>query len=401
MDFLDYSSDSEEGDQDGEQEVQKHNSVSNISTVPQAGPTTSSPIATKMHGPSSLPSLPSKTPVVHPNFRSASENSTAKKKKTLDISFLPQEIQDALLKGVDDSDSEDEKQRGNNTQMSSDKLPPGSDPLLSLLPPPKSSPKASSSNKPSMLSSSSVSSSTVPSSSSSGEHGLKQSYISSSQHGISSLLSKSVSASSVDSDSVGFPFSSAVPLSITSNTASKANITMLINPNFNYHDSDEEEPDDRANSRARIQQSSSSSSSASAYSASLFDDNSSSLSKQEQFLQKRKREREIEHSLLAGDTSLLDDDNIASEVTLRDVIAPSLSWDALGYAAKQEQEQAIINKYTGDGNVKGMMQPNKLQNRRHQLSSLALKAAETEIALIDAKTIKTKSKRQTQAKYGW
>jgi hypothetical protein len=392
MDFLDYSSDAEESEQNGEQKGHESSTLSSIHPQRKSQPSPSFQSATTHEA----------VLVVKSTNSNVSLNSAIKKKKTLDISFLPQEIQDALLKGVnEDSDSEDDQRGKKLTQKDSQKLFSESDPLLSMLPPPKSS----NANNNTVVSSSSffsssLSSSTVPPSSSSGIQPLSQSHSSFlPRNTSSSLIRSSVPPVSSYSGSSVSSSSSNLPSTITTNLASQPNINMLLNPNFNYHDSDgeeEEEQDPRVAKPAKIHQPSSSS-----FSSSLFNDESSLLSKQEQFLQKRKREREIEHSLLSGDTSLLDDENIASEVTLRDVTAPSLSWDALGYAAKQEQEQAIINKYTGDGNVKGMMQPNKLQNRRHQLSSLALKAAETEIASIDAKTVRTKSKRQTQAKYGW
>jgi hypothetical protein len=43
----------------------------------------------------------------------------------------------------------------------------------------------------------------------------------------------------------------------------------------------------------------------------------------------------------------------------------------------------------------------KVQNRKHQLSSLAIKAAEMELAMLEKRDARGLSKAQTQGKYGW
>ncbi len=48
-----------------------------------------------------------------------------------------------------------------------------------------------------------------------------------------------------------------------------------------------------------------------------------------------------------------------------------------------------------------MIAPSKTQNRKHQLNSLAMQAAQTELAMLDAKGSRMKSKSETQGKYGW
>lgn len=48
-----------------------------------------------------------------------------------------------------------------------------------------------------------------------------------------------------------------------------------------------------------------------------------------------------------------------------------------------------------------MIQPTKLQNRKHQINSLVFKAAETELQLLEMKTNRNRTKSETQRKYGW
>jgi hypothetical protein len=111
---------------------------------------------------------------------------------------------------------------------------------------------------------------------------------------------------------------------------------------------------------------------------------------------KKRKERHIEQMLMAGDTSVL-----SNEAQIRDVAAEHHTWDAMKYSDQQQKEKLIMKQYTNDGGTKSMMQPTKLQNRRHQLSSLALRAAEAEIAMLDASASRMKTKSQTQSRYGW
>lgn len=56
---------------------------------------------------------------------------------------------------------------------------------------------------------------------------------------------------------------------------------------------------------------------------------------------------------------------------------------------------------SGAKGEKNVMPPSKGQNKRHHINSLALSAAETELAMLDARGVRGKSKAETQAKYGW
>ena len=46
-------------------------------------------------------------------------------------------------------------------------------------------------------------------------------------------------------------------------------------------------------------------------------------------------------------------------------------------------------------------QPSRVQNKKHQINSLVLSAAQMELDLMDARATRLRSKAETQAKYGW
>jgi hypothetical protein len=45
--------------------------------------------------------------------------------------------------------------------------------------------------------------------------------------------------------------------------------------------------------------------------------------------------------------------------------------------------------------------PTKTQNKKHQINSLAMSAASVELELMEARGARSKSKSETQSKYGW
>jgi hypothetical protein len=111
----------------------------------------------------------------------------------------------------------------------------------------------------------------------------------------------------------------------------------------------------------------------------------------------RKRERDIHLGLLQGDTSVIEMEGNFVDVR------PSNEWDNSAYIAQQERQrelQSMFN-FTEKGGDKMMSQPTKLQNKRHQINSLAFSAAESELDLLEAKGRQMKTKSETQAKYGW
>lgn len=108
----------------------------------------------------------------------------------------------------------------------------------------------------------------------------------------------------------------------------------------------------------------------------------------------KRHQREVEQMLMAGDLSAIDTSAIAE-------VSGQKHWNQMEYTDKMQREALIIKQYTQDGTIKSAMQPTKLQNRRHQLTSMAMKAAETEIAMLDSQTAKGRNKTQSKAKYGW
>lgn len=279
----------------------------------------------------------------------------SKQVKTIDISFLPAEIQEALTRGFVDSDEEEETNRVPVAAPSSSSTTQSK--LLSRLPPPKHD---QSSSLPNLTPS--LNTTLKP---------LSKPFI---KDVIPTESNKSVSSRP----------------SITSDrpAVSLPDMSLFLNPNYG---SDIQDSNNTTNP-VFISNGSQFVSGRDSSTVNASSDIGKSL--------KRKRERDLEQQLLAGNTAaLLEDEDAPIQIT--EIAGTSYSWDASSYADRQEKEAMIMSKYTNDGSMKSVMQPTKLQNRRHQLSSLALRAAETEIALMDAKGNRMKSKAQTQAKYGW
>lgn len=269
----------------------------------------------------------------------------SKKKKLLDISFLPNEIQDLLTRGDNGDDSDEDIQPKHQKPFpksipaKTSKVPTSKtqsiDPLLRSLPPPKNTD----------------------------------------------------------------PFDSAYTKPATSNTTTKAttrtttlqqinakrDVATLYSDN-NYEESHEYEDEEEYAGKFV----------STSYEQPIARDDDEKEIVQPANANKKRRERQIEHMLMSGDTSVLEQSQVR-EVSA----AANHSWDALKYTDQQQKEAMIMKSYTSDGNIKSVVQPTRLQNHRHQLSSLALKAAETEIAMLDARGARTKSKSQTQSRYGW
>lgn len=258
----------------------------------------------------------------------------AKKKRILDISFLPSQIQEALMRGDELLDSDDDMTSKKPIKLSKKEDSKG-DPLLNMLPAPQLYKK----NEPEGL------------------------YPVSNKSKVSNSLNLvPIEKYSVDT----LPLASNIIDSHSQN-----------NPSFTYE------------SNPYLSRQSIPPPSESRYAESH--DNIIEYNETE-IVHKKKRDRNIEQNLMIGNTSVL---NHVYEVNT------SNKWDAVSYAEKQKKEAEIFNSYTQDGSIKSIVQPTKLQNRRHQLSSLAMRAAETEIALMDSGGTKSKTKSQTQSRYGW
>ena len=109
----------------------------------------------------------------------------------------------------------------------------------------------------------------------------------------------------------------------------------------------------------------------------------------------RKREREIQNLLLRGDvTGAMDLSGSSMKEVKQDT-----TWDDSRYR-EQKQKEAEMQKMFGGSNSM-IAQPTKNQNRKHQINSLVYSAAQSELELLEARARQGKTKSETQAKYGW
>eukprot|EP01041_Mallomonas_annulata_P003733 gene3733-7416_t len=111
----------------------------------------------------------------------------------------------------------------------------------------------------------------------------------------------------------------------------------------------------------------------------------------------RKRDRDIEQELLQGNISAVEE--ALPCVQLQANVEP---WNPYLYGEQQKREAQLTSAFNFGQNGKDQMisQPTKLQNKRHQINSLAFNAAQIELELLDAKGARMKTKSETQAKYG-
>lgn len=274
---------------------------------------------------------PPQQPIIATNSVNPAAGSS-KPRKRLDTSFLPQEIQDALMRRDLGPDSDDEGasslQASVRAAVPAKHVTPGDDPLLRLLPPPKQQKDKQQSSLPLNKPSSPI-------------HQARAAW---------QRTAPEVREPEEDHFEQRERYSDEADVS-----------AFGIDP-YAHSDAAQFAPQPAA-------------------------DNSSSSSRC-----KRKRERDLENQLMAGNTSELGNAHVVA-------ISAYSGWDQHAYTDQQSKEAQIMKQYTGGGGSGA--QPTKLQNRKHQLSSLALKAAETEIALLEARGIRQKTKSQTQGKYGW
>ena len=117
-------------------------------------------------------------------------------------------------------------------------------------------------------------------------------------------------------------------------------------------------------------------------------------------ISKRKRDRDIEQALASGNLDIIDQNNlIKSNIIAVEGVG---SWDSSKYESQKQKEYDVLKKYNLVGGTDGTVnQPSKQQNRKHHISSLAFNAAKAELALLDSKATRNKTKYETQSKYGW
>lgn len=122
-----------------------------------------------------------------------------------------------------------------------------------------------------------------------------------------------------------------------------------------------------------------------------------SLQEQQEFpdgpSHKKRKDRNFELQLMSGDLSGLQNAPVQD-------ISVQHQWNELAYTEQQQREQEVQRGF-GIGVNKNLMQVTKQQSRKHQLSSLAMKAAETELALLEKRGNRNLTKSETQGKYGW
>ena len=106
-----------------------------------------------------------------------------------------------------------------------------------------------------------------------------------------------------------------------------------------------------------------------------------------------RRDRRMEAQLLHGNM-----DAVNNMETSGTFVAAPAAWDRFKYEERQAQEAEVSRTYKIGQNIQ---QSNRLQNRKHQINSLAIAAANTELEMLDAKGRRNKSKAETAAKYGW
>jgi hypothetical protein len=112
---------------------------------------------------------------------------------------------------------------------------------------------------------------------------------------------------------------------------------------------------------------------------------------------RKRRERDIEQQLISGNLD-------AAQSMGREMkeMRASNDWNAHAYTT-QKQNEAELHKafFAGKGGEKAIAPATKLQGRKHQINSLVIAAAKTELALLNAKGERNLSKQETRGKYGW
>ena len=326
-------------------------------------------------------------------------NKTGPKKRRIDISILPKEIQDALTRGVGAHDSDDEEMFGTSKQnviKASTTIPvDNKNILLNMLPKPKSgfsSEVVSKSNE--------IEKNNLPVQTSKESHPLLLKVENTQDFSLKRQITENeidgldieeeqdendnkngsmfdLGPSTVNSSVNYVPMKvQSAPFAISSAPVTSIPITEISKTSFNDLFESQSLPltsTSKTQSQLRMNQN-----------ESIINNNS------------RKRNREFEESLLRGDTNAIDSLN-ATEIETNN------EWNVNEYSTRLQHENELKSSYNfgqnGSNNV--IIQPNKLQNRRHQINSLAANAQEMEIKLLDSKLARNQGKAQASAKYGW
>jgi Mitotic checkpoint regulator, MAD2B-interacting len=112
---------------------------------------------------------------------------------------------------------------------------------------------------------------------------------------------------------------------------------------------------------------------------------------------RKRRERDIEQQLISGNLDAIQSGNGG----IKEVRAGK-DWDAHAYTTQKENEAELHRAFfAAKGGAKAIAPVSKMQGRKHQINSLVMQAAKTELALLNAKGERNLSKQETRGKYGW
>lgn len=112
---------------------------------------------------------------------------------------------------------------------------------------------------------------------------------------------------------------------------------------------------------------------------------------------RKRKERDIEQQLISGNLDAIQSGNNGIKV-----VRASKDWDAHAYTTQKENEAELHRAFfAAKGGAKAIAPVSKMQGRKHQINSLVMQAAKTEMALLNAKGERNLSKQETRGKYGW
>ncbi|OQR94552.1 hypothetical protein ACHHYP_01151 [Achlya hypogyna] len=116
----------------------------------------------------------------------------------------------------------------------------------------------------------------------------------------------------------------------------------------------------------------------------------------------RNKERQLERMLQQGNFDAVANKVVDVTGAAPDAWKPSNDGSMLFAADREAQVLAeMAGTETENGYVVASYRPSRLQRQRHQLNQLTFDAKLREFDLLDKKGLALKSKRETQAKYGW
>jgi hypothetical protein len=365
--------------------------------------------------------------------KNAESSQNSKKKRKLDISFLPPDIQNALTRGdnLNDSDSDDEKLKQTNNRIDQKHATSkGSEggvakQFLSQLPKPKNADEEVKPKNSDLKSSGStgISFKSNVNISVNSDHSSSEDEIEPKNHLKRGQLDpqssdEDMNVNNDDSESAAVSSTSTQPVSSNS-CASAANVdnknlqsfpqllpTVRAAPQINLPAPIFEQQ--TAPSRTAItyethnlaQYPGSKSSQAnnnfvSQVAATAASQSYGSYSNSKN--SNRKRDREIQQQLLSGNVDVVDPNRFV------DIVNPNVEWDRTKYNEQLQRQAEVQNmfSFSAQAGNKMISQPTKNQNRKHQINSLAMSAAEYELELMEVRGARAKAKSETQAKYGW